>query len=183
VWPSVSIDKRLPKDIDGCYQVTRSSPLTSVTDWPALRRITLLHDHTAEDWTATITNITPDEKSVDFTMRASVSGDEGKGSSSRKYVSNSGNLTIDGDDWMFNRGFELKHIPLQVPAEVHWSVQYICGGIPEVIDRGNGMTEYRYTLGAGLSNGKHTAELLSPLNDLSNTTEFRAYKPPLHENF
>jgi hypothetical protein len=182
VWPSVTIDNRLPKDIDGCYQVTRSSPLVSAPDWPALRRITLLHDHTAEDWTATITNITPDEKSVDFTVRASVSGDEGKGSSSRKYVSNSGQLTIDGDDWMFERGYELEHIPLQVPAEVHWSVQYICGGRPEVIDRGNRMVEYRYVLGAGLSNGRHTAELSSPMNDLADAVEFSAYKPRLHDN-
>ncbi len=183
VWPSVKIDERSPKDIDGCYQVTRSSPLTSVPDWPAVRRITLLHDHTAADWTATITNISKDQKSVDFTVSASATGDEGSGDSSRKYVSKSGQLSIDGDDWMFERGYALKHIPLQVPAEVHWSVQYVCGGKPEVIDRGNGMTEYRYVLGAGLSNGRHTAELLSPPNDLADAVEFRAYKPRLRENF
>jgi hypothetical protein len=178
VWPSVTIDEHSPKDIDGCYQVTRSSPLKSVPDWPALRRITLLHDHTAEDWTATITNITPDQKLVDFTVRASATGDEGNGNSSRKYVSKSGQLSIDGDDWMFEWGYDLKHIPLQVPAEVHWSVQYICSGKPEVVDRGDGMTEYRYVLGAGLSNGKHTAKLSCPPNDLANAVEFRAYKPP-----
>jgi hypothetical protein len=178
VWPSVTIDEHSPKDIDGCYQVTRSSPLKSVPDWPALRRITLLHDHTAEDWTATITNITPDQKLVDFMVRASATGDEGNGNSSRKYVSKSGQLSIDGDDWMFEWGYDLKHIPLQVPAEVHWSVEYICSGKPEVVDRGDGMTEYRYVLGAGLSNGKHTAKLSCPPNDLANAVEFRAYKPP-----
>jgi hypothetical protein len=179
VWPSVTIDERSPKDLDGCYQVTRSSSLTSVPDWPAVRRITLLHDHTAEDWTATITKISPDQKLVDFTVRSSATGDEGKGDSSRKYVSKSGQLSIDGEDWMFESGYNLKHIPLQVPAEVHWSVQYICGGKPEVIDRGNGVAEYRYVLGTVLSNGKHTVELLSPLSDLADAFEFRAYKPPL----
>jgi hypothetical protein len=179
VWPSVTIDERSPKDIDGCYQVTRSSPLESVTDWPALRRITLLHDHTAEDWTATITNISPDQKLLDFTVRGSVTGDEGDGNSSRKYVSKSGQLSIDGDDWMFARGYELKHIALQVPAEVHWSVQYICGGKPEVIDRGNGMMQYRYVLGASLSNGKHTAKLSPPPVAVPDAVEFRVYKPPL----
>jgi hypothetical protein len=182
VWPSVKIDGRAPQDIDGCYQVTRSSPLNSVTDWPAVRRITLSHDRTAADWTATITNISPDQKSVDFTVKSSATGDEGSGSSSGKYVSKSGQLSIDGDDWMFERGYELKHVPLEVPAEVHWSVLDICGGKPEVFDRGNGMTEYRYVLGAGLANGSHTAELLSPPNDLAAASEFRAYKPSLHEN-
>jgi hypothetical protein len=182
VWPSVKIDQRSAKDIDGCYQVTRSSPLTSVPDWPAVRRITLLHDRTAADWTATITNISQDQKSVDFTVQESVTGDEGSGNSASNYVSKSGQLSIDGDDWMFERGYELKHIPIQVPAKVHWSVQYICGGKPEVIDRGNGMTEYRYVLGAGLSNGSHTAELLAPPNELASGVEFRAYKPSLHQN-
>jgi hypothetical protein len=181
VWPSVTIDEHSPKDIDGCYQVTRASPLKSVPDWPTLRRITLLHDHTAQDWTATITNITPDQKSADFTVRASVTGDEGGGTSLRKYVSKSGQVSIDGDDWMLESAYSLKHIALQVPAEVHWSVLYICGGNPEVIDRGNGMMQYRYVLGAGLPNGKHTAELLFPPNDLADAVEFRAYKPPLHE--
>jgi hypothetical protein len=180
-WPSVKIDGGSAKDIDGCYQVTRSSPLVSVPDWPAVRRITLLHDRTAADWTATITNISPDQKSVNFQVKTSATGDEGRGSSSGQYVSKSGQLSIDGDDWMFERGFELKHVPLQVPTEVHWSVEYICGGKPEVINRGQGMTEYRYVLGAGLSNGSHTAELSSPANDLADAVEFRAYKPPLQE--
>jgi len=182
VWPSVTIDEHSPKDIDGCYQVTRANPLKSVPDWPTLRRITLLHDHTAQDWTATITNITPDQKSADFTVRASATGDEGNGNSSRKYVAKSSQLSIDGDDWMFEWGYALKHIPLQVPTEVHWSVQYICGGKPEVIARGNGMTQYRYVLGAGLPNGKHKLGLLYPLNDFDDAVEFRAYKPPLHED-
>jgi hypothetical protein len=182
VWPSVMIDGGSSKDIDGCYQVTRSSSVGSPPDWPALRRITLLHDHTAEDWTATITNISPDQKIVEFTVRASATGDEGNGNSSQKYLSKSGQLSIDGTDWMFEPAYELKHVALQVPAEVHWSVQYVCGGEPEVIDRGNGMKQYRYVLGAGLSNGKHTANLSFPANDLADAVEFRVYKPQLHED-
>jgi hypothetical protein len=182
VWPTVTIDQRSPEDIDGCYLVTRSSPLKSVQDWPALRRITLLHDHVAEDWTVTITNITPDQKSFDFAVRSSASGDEGRGDSSHNFVSKSGRLSFDAEDWMFQSGYELHQIPLQVPAEVHWSVRYICGGKPEAIDRGNDMMQYRYVLAAGFSNGKHTAKLSFPPDDSSGVVEFRAYKPPLQEN-
>jgi hypothetical protein len=182
VWPSVTIDQRSSRDIDGCYQVTRSSPVESVPDWPAVRRITLLHDHIAEDWTATITKITPDQKSADFTVRASTTGDEGSGNSSRKFVSKLGNLSIDGEDWMFKPAYDLKHIPLQIPTAVHWSVRYVCGGEPEIIDRGNGITQYRYVMGTGLSNGEHKVELSSPPDDRADAVEFRAYKPPLHED-
>jgi len=181
-WPTVTIDGRSPRDIDGCYQVTRTSPLESVPDWPTIRRINLHHDHTAEDWTATISNISPDQRLFDFTVTASISGEEGNGDSSSEFLSKSGQLSIDGDDWMFERGYALKRIPLHVPAEVHWSVQYVCGAKPEVIDRGNGIMEYRYALGTGLPNGKHTADLSFPKGDLSNASEFRVYKPQLHGN-
>jgi hypothetical protein len=116
-------------------------------------------------------------------VSASASGDEGRGDSSHNFVSKSGRLSIDADDWMFERGYELQHIPLQVPAEVSWSVEYTCGGKPEAIDKGNGTVQYRYVLASGCSNEKHTAKLSFPPNDLADAVEFRAYKPPLHENF
>jgi hypothetical protein len=60
-------------------------------------------------------------------------------------------------------------------------VKNVCDGEPEVIDRGDGTMQYRYVLGTGLSNKRHTVTLSSPPNDLADITEFRAYKPPLHE--
>ena len=45
------------------------------------------------------------------------------------------------------------------------------------------MTQYRYVIGAeSCLNGKHTVKLSIPPNDLANIVEFRAYKPPLHED-
>jgi hypothetical protein len=181
-WPSVAVDGNSPKDIDGCYQVTRSSPLESLPDWPALRRITLLHDHIPEDWTATVTNMTPAQDSFDFSVRASVEGDEGSGHSSQRFVSKSGKLTIDGEDWMFQPAYALKHKPLQMPTEVHWSVRYVCGGEPEVIDQGNGTNQYRYVLATGLVNAKHTVNLSFPPNDLVDAVEFREYRPALRKD-
>jgi hypothetical protein len=181
-WPTVIIDGISPKDMDGCYQVTRSSSVGSVPDWPAVSRITLLHDHAPEEWTATVTRISPDEKSFDFAVRGSATGDEGKGNSDQKYVSRSGQLSIDAQDWMFERAYNLKRISLPIPFAVHWSVQYVCDGTPEIYDRGNDMTEYRYILGTGLPNGHHSVKLSFPPNDPVDVMEFRAYKPPLVEN-
>lgn len=180
-WPKVAIDGVSPKDIDGCFQVTRASPIGTVPDWPALRRITLRHDRVAEDWTATLTRISPDQKSFRFTVDASKTGDEGSGDSSHDFLSKSGGLSIEPQDWMIENAFELKHMPLRAPFEVHWSVNNICDGEPEVIDRGDGTMQYRYVLGAGLSNEEHAMKLSAPTNDLADVTEFRAYKPPLHE--
>jgi hypothetical protein len=65
---------------------------------------------------------------------------------------------------------------------VHWSVTDVCGDHPEVIDEGDGAMQYRYVLGAGLSDAAHTARLPLAANDVTSVTEFRAYKPPLQAN-
>jgi hypothetical protein len=179
-WPTVAIDGGSPKDIDGCYQVTRASSIGTVPDWPSLRRITLRHDHVPEDWTATLTNISPDQKSFEFTVKSSLAGDEGGGDSSHDFLSKSGNLSIEAQDWMLEPAFALKHIPLQAPFEVSWSVNDVCAGEPEAIDRGDGTTQYRYVLATGLVNEKHTIILSASANDFADISEFRAYKPPLN---
>ena len=179
-WPAATVDGSSPKDIDGCYQVTRASSIGTVPDWPALRRVTLRHDHTPEEWTATLANISPDQKTFDFTVRGSVTGDEGHGSASQDFVAASGRWGIEAEDWMVARAFAEKRIPLQAPFEVRWSLNYVCGGEAESIDRGDGSAEYRYVLAAGLPNGEHLVKL-SPLPDgLAGVTEFRGYRPPLH---
>ena len=71
VWPTITVDGRAPKDMDGCYLATRASSIGTVPDWPAVRRIVLTHDHIAEDWTAIMTQISPDQKSFAFTVEAS----------------------------------------------------------------------------------------------------------------
>jgi hypothetical protein len=180
-WPTIAIDGRSPKDIDGCYQVTRASSLGTVPDWPAVRRINLLHDRVPEAWTATLSKISPDQRSFEFTVKSSALGDEGSGDSSHDFLSESGRLSIEAQDWMIERAFELKHVPLQAPFDVHWSVIDVCDGEPEVIDRGDGTMQYRYVLGTGLSNEEHTVRLSAPANDLADITEFRGYEPPLHE--
>jgi hypothetical protein len=181
MWPIVAVDGISPKDIDGCYQVTRASSIGTVPDWPALRRITLRHDHVAEDWTATLKDISPDQRSFNFSVLASLSGNEGNGDSAHDFQSRSGRLSIEAQDWMLERAFEAKHTALHGPFEVHWSVINVCAGTPEVIDRGNGAMEYRYVLGTGLQNEKHALTIFGPPEQLADVVEFREYRPPLHE--
>jgi hypothetical protein len=180
-WPTVAIDGVASGDIDSCYQVTRASSTGTVPDWPAIRRITLQHDRVPEEWTATLTNFSADQSSFSFSVTSSVYGDEGSGDSAHDFVSKSGNLSIEAQDWMIERAFEEHHIPLQAPFAVHWSVNDVCAGTPEAIDKGDGTTEYRYVLGAGLANQRHTVTLSAPASDFADVTEFRAYRPPLHD--
>jgi hypothetical protein len=178
-WPTVLVDGEAPRQIDGCYQVTRANLLPTGA-WPVVRRITLRHDRTAEDWTATLTGISADQSAFTFSVKGSVTGDDGAGDSTHDFVSKSGELSIQAEDWMPQRAFELTHTPLPDPYPVHWSVQYVCGGEPEAIDLGGGRMQYRYVLATGLVNGAHTVKLSFAANTLAKVTEFRAYRPPLH---
>jgi len=180
-WPKATIDGVSPSDIDGCYQASRASSIETVPDWPAVRRVTLQHDHVVEDWTATLTNISSDQTTFDFNVKGSVTGEDGSGVSTQDFVSKSGRLRLDAQDWMLSRAFNLKHVPLQAPFLVHWTVSNVCAGMPEVIDRGDGMMQYRYVLVTGTANKPHTVMLQGSTDGLKDVIEFRAYKPPLIE--
>ncbi len=70
------------------------------------------------------------------------------GDSSHDFVSRSGLLGIEAQDWMLARAYNVKHVPLQIPFHVHWSVVNICDGAAEEIDRGDGTKQYSYVLAA-----------------------------------
>ena len=186
-YPAVTIDGVAPKDIDSCYLVSRTTPTPTVPDWPAIRKITLIHDRVSADWTATLNPISADQKSFSFSIRSFVPGqppiEQGSGDSAHDFTASSSLLKIEADDWMIERAYEESKKAITGPFEVKWSVTDQCGGQPEVIDRTNGREhgsrEYRYVLGTGLDNKPHTIELRSPPVNLANVIEFRAYKPPL----
>jgi len=179
-WPTVTIDGQSPASFDGCYQITRPSALETIPDWPIIRRITLMHDHVVEDWTATLTDFSPDQKDFAFTVQATKSGQQGSGHSGQRFVSNNGALAIDPDDWMVERAWHQTHIALQGPLQIHWSVRYVCGGEPEITGLGNGTMEYRYILAAGLATAAHTVSIQGPVDDFRILDHFIAYTPRIH---
>jgi hypothetical protein len=179
-WPTVTIDGQSPATFDGCYVITRPSPLETIPDWPIIRRITIMHDHVAEDWTATLTNFSADQKNFAFTVQGSKSGEQGSGTSSQPFVSSNGKLEIDPDDWMVERAWLHTHVALHAPLTIHWSVNYVCGGQPEIADLGHGAMEYRYVVAAGLPDAPHTIAIQGPVEDFRALDHFLAYSPRIH---
>jgi len=154
VAPSVTVDGTPARQLDGCWMATRATELDTGRDWPAVRRVELVRDHTAEEWTATLSHFSADDSDFDFTLTGSVSGPQGEGRGSRDYVSRSGALRIAAIDWMPARAFRETQVPLRDPFVATWSVVPVCGVAPEVV----GGT-YRYVLAAGLTPGPHVAQV------------------------
>jgi hypothetical protein len=180
-WPAVTVDGQSPTSLDGCYQVSRASSTGTVPDWPAVRRIVLMHDHTAEDWSATLTDFSPDQKDFAFSVQGAKSGPAGSGRSGQHFVSTPGNLVIEPDDWMIERAWEHTHVAIHGPMQVIWSVSYVCGEEPEVIDRGDGAKEYRYVLATGLADTDHSITIKGPVEDFRAIDHLTVYRPRIHE--
>jgi hypothetical protein len=176
-WPAITVDGQSPVNLDGCYQVSRASSLVTVPDWPALRRIVLMHDHVAENWTATLSDFSPDQKEFTFAVQGSKSGPQGTGRSDETFVSNSRNLEIEPGDWMVERAWQHSKVALHDTFRVNWLVDYVCGGEPEMIDRGNGTAEFRYVLATGLTDTWHSIDLRDSAEDLGKIDRIAAYRP------
>ncbi len=176
-WPAVSVDGQSPTNLDGCYQVSRTSSIETVPDWPAIRRIVLMHDRVAENWTATLSDFSSDQKEFNFAVQGDKSGPQGTGSSEGTFVSSSGKLQIEPGDWMVERAWEHSKVPLHSSFRVNWSVDYVCGGKPEVLDRGDGTTEYRYVLATGLTDTEHSIDLKDSTEDLGKIDRLIVYRP------
>jgi hypothetical protein len=131
----------------------------------------------AEEWTATIKDFSADQKDYVFTVQGTRSGSQGSGHSGQSFVSTSGNLEIEPDDWMVERAWEHTHVALHGPFQVSWSVSFVCGGEPETIDRGNGSTEYRYVLATGLADTQHSMTIQGAVEDFAKIDHLNAYRP------
>jgi hypothetical protein len=180
-WPAVVVDGQYPKVLDGCYQVSRASSLSTVPDWPVVRRIVMMHDHVADGWTATLSDFSPDQRDFTFAIEGAKSGSEGSGRSGQRFVSKSGTLAIDPDDWMIERAWEHSHVALRGPVQVTWSVDYACGGEPEAIDLGNGAMEYRYVLATGLTDTQHSISLKGRPEEIGAIDHLTAYTPRIRK--
>lgn len=167
--PQVRIDGLPPLAFDGCWMATRATELNTGRDWPATRRVDLVHDRTAEQWTATLSHFSPGDADFDFTLTGSVSGEQGSGRASQDFVSRSGALKLAAIDWMPPRAFRETNVPLQDPFVATWSVVPSCGLGPGIAGGA-----YRYLLATGLPPGHHVARL-----DSSVTGQLLVYKPQL----
>jgi hypothetical protein len=175
----VLIDGRKPSSFPEAYSLTR--PSTAPFTWfPAFK--TLGHDKppVVEDWTLRMLSSTPDGKTLRFQVVGSVTGEDGEGTNTEKFVSKSGRVVIDGgENWMV--AWSLQYKKKEMPAEfkVTWQV------VPHFVDvlqfpsaKADG-TEQGVTLIQGISNGAHTLRLMPRAGAAVKLQGFRVYRPTL----
>ena len=170
----VLIDGKAPSQTAGTTVFTRSS--VGFSTWtPAITRFSSQAIVLPETWTAKITEVSSDGKKFKYSVRGSVTGDDGIGSSEETFVSKSKRVVIERENWWL--GFSKAPMPLGF--EVTWKTvpQYVdIYQAPVVADQA---IEYSKTLAQGFANTTHTLELVALDKNAPRIQTIRVFQPPL----
>lgn len=170
----VQIDGRKPSETAACYSFTRTSPYPGL-NWPCLLRVGSQAPLVAEDWTLTLRDVSPDGKYCRFSLHGSVTGDDGEGDSSTRFVSKSGRVEIDPADW--NLAFGEKVRPRKIPDGFRVTWKAVLLGVNAFAGReAKPGAEAAVTLVQGLPRGSHTLQLRGGPN--VPLAALRVYTPP-----
>ena len=172
----VLIDGKRPSEWPELYGLTRALAKPG-GKWPVVTNITAQRPRVLEEWTMDVTRDAKDEKVFAFTLSGSKTGPDGAGRSDQRFVSNSGRVVIEPDNW--DVAFTMSMAGVKPPPEkftVRWQV------VPYFVDEiapttmKDATIETVVTVAQGLSNGKYTLELSG--NAEAPVAAIRVYRPP-----
>jgi hypothetical protein len=176
----VMVDKRKPQDIAEGFAFTRTTAYPT-SNWP-----TLLQVRTGpvlpfpEAWTITLRSISVDHATVEFDIVGSVTGPDGVGTSTKRFVSNSGRVVIEPSDWNLARAKLVWGQSLPLGFQIRWSAVPAGTNTLDFATRRSGAASEGLMVAnavTGLPNEKHLLELQG--DGVSNVHAIRVFKPPL----
>ncbi len=170
----VLIDGKKPSEFPECYYHSRPSGTAGV-GWPAIKRILFDKPLIPEDWTATFTDFNDRQDEFKFTVTGSKTGLDGSGNAKERFVSNSGRVVIEPEDWVFEYCRKVSNKKTPDGFEVRWKVVPMFIDVYESPEVKDPSREYPTTLAQGFQNTKHKLELIStaPIRSI------RVYRPPV----
>jgi hypothetical protein len=154
---SVLVDGKPPSAMPELYGFARVSAFP-MSDWPVLLRVGALSPLVAEDWSLKINPDSADGKLCHFTLRGSVTGEDGEGCSTNRFVSKSGRVVIEPADWNVAYSVAVFKRPLPENHTATWRAVFrgADAATPPAASPG---TEACVTVAQGLSPGHHLLEL------------------------
>ncbi len=173
----VLVDDKKPSAFPEAYVITRPSSIHNI--WPAVIRVSWAKPLLLEDWTCRILESDAMGSRFTFEVMGSKTGPDGRGRSGERFVSNSGRVVIDPNDWHLKRTCEYAKKPVPEDFEIKWKV------VPTFTDRydppriDDATREYATTLVQGISNARHTLELIVEPDVTAAIHAIRVYRPPL----
>ena len=154
---SMLMDGKKPSDIPELYSFTRVSAFPG-SDWPLLLKVGATSPLVAEEWTLKIDQASADGQVCHFALRGSVTGEDGEGYSTNRFVSRSGRIALEPDDWNLAYSVSVFKRPLPEAHSATWRA--VLGGLDTAEPRTTSLgVEDCITITQGLSPGRHVLEL------------------------
>ncbi len=173
----VLIDGKKPSQFPELYTLTRPSTVHGI--WPGVIRISSEKPLILEDWRLRITESDEMGAKFKFEVHGSITGPDGAGSRDKKFVSNSGRVVIDPNDWHLERTCKQANKPLPKDFEIKWKAVPMFVDLYEPPKVDDPAKEYITTLAQGLTNEKHTLELIANAPAAPAIKAIRIHEPPL----
>jgi hypothetical protein len=174
----VRIDGQRPSERPELYHITRPTDTFSV-DWPGVNHIGAEKPLLVEDWTLKILEVNADESRLRFEVTGTRTGPDGSGVSTERFVSKSGRVVIEPEDWTFARSFALVHQPTPPGFEMTWRVLPMFVDVYRAAPVEDRTRELATTLAVGLAGTKHKLELIARGPNPPMIRTIRIYRPPL----
>jgi len=174
---AVKIDGRRPSEFPELYGFTRTRAEPG-GKWPPIAPVRSEKLPVLEDWTMEVVTDRQDAKKFRFTLQGSKTGPDGEGQSDARFVSRSGRIVIEPEDWNVAFALMLAGVkPVPDRFTVSWKVvpyfvdQFVSPGIEDPA------IETSVTLAQGLPNARHILEIAG--SDKTPIAAVRVYRPPL----
>jgi hypothetical protein len=154
---AVLIDGKAPSAMPELYGFTRVSAFPG-SDWPLLLRVQAGAPLRTEDWSAKVDQLSSDGKVCHFSLHGTVTGEDGEGYSTNRFVSRSGRIAIEPEDWNLAYSVGVFKRPLPASHTATWQAVFrgADNATPPAAAPG---TEACVTVAQGLPPGAHVLEL------------------------
>ena len=177
----VLVDGKKPSEFPECYTFTRPSGTMNI-GWPAIKKISWQNPPILEEWTVTLSEFNNSHDDFKFSVAGSATGFDGNGKGSEKFISNSGRIIIEPQDWVFKFDRKVSEKPTSDGWTVKWKVvpMFVDEYTPQKVD--NPAKEYVTVLIQGLENTPHKLELAANDDKIPAIKAIRIYTPKLKGN-
>ncbi len=173
---AVRIDGHRPSELPGVHSLTRTTSYPG-TNWPCILRVGHEQPWQVEEWTLTLTDVPGDPNQIRFKVEGSKTGPDGEGTIRERFVSKSGRVVIEPDDWNLDYARKTFRRPIPSGFQILWQVvphfadEFVSPGVKDPA------VETTVTLAQGSPGGKHHLEIAGgpdvPI------AAIRVYRPPL----
>jgi len=174
----ILIDGHKPSEIQSLYYNTRPVDLPDANR-PPLKRVSIGKNSVEETWSLKLLDDCNDGITFLFELTGSLTGFDGKGTSQKDFVSNSGRIIIHFKDFVLKERLKILKGVIPKGHTITWQTKLLGMDTWKPIGIKNANIQGFHTLAQGLSNTTHVVQIIPNGDGNIPVKSLRVYSPPL----